>query len=404
MTSCNLFQPERILVGGWAGLQLGARFLETVKRYATEYALTYPAARVGIGLGTLVRRRRVRSARRSCRSRTSSPGADAGPRRSPSRSSRRGRRPYGPEGGALSLRPDEVSAGRGPRRHHQARDQTRDQQEVDRPPRRSSPSDEECRTESRAHRLGRDDGRRGAPGVPAEAGGDHGGEERHEGQADPQTRDHHGREHGGVRGAALEADDGQGHPERCDHQARHDEDAGRHATAQQPRGDQGGADGDRRDHGEHSQPADERGVPELPHQHEGQGRDQREDSGGGEEHGEQAAEPVAVLEDVRGQQRVRRGALPPQEHGEQHHATRQQAQGQGAAPLRPHLDGAVQQRRCPEGAEQDSGEVEAGAGAVRAVLRQDAGAGQGDQGEEDDDAQNDRPARLQGREPHGRAR
>ncbi|MFJ7957736.1 ROK family protein [Streptomyces sp. NPDC096319] len=49
----NLFQPERILVGGWAGLQLGTRFLETVKGYATEYALRYPAARVGIGLGTL---------------------------------------------------------------------------------------------------------------------------------------------------------------------------------------------------------------------------------------------------------------------------------------------------------------------------------------------------------------
>ncbi|WP_443076248.1 ROK family protein [Streptomyces sp. SP18ES09] len=49
----NLFQPERILVGGWAGLQLGARFLETVKGYATEYALRYPAARVTVGLGTL---------------------------------------------------------------------------------------------------------------------------------------------------------------------------------------------------------------------------------------------------------------------------------------------------------------------------------------------------------------
>ncbi|MFI1718847.1 ROK family protein [Streptomyces sp. NPDC053513] len=49
----NLFQPERILVGGWAGLQLGARFLETVKKYAAEYALKYPAARVGIGMGTL---------------------------------------------------------------------------------------------------------------------------------------------------------------------------------------------------------------------------------------------------------------------------------------------------------------------------------------------------------------
>ncbi|MGW3562013.1 sugar kinase, partial [Streptomyces sp. NPDC000963] len=49
----NLFQPERILVGGWAGLQLGTPFLEAVEGYAREYALTYPAARVEIGLGTL---------------------------------------------------------------------------------------------------------------------------------------------------------------------------------------------------------------------------------------------------------------------------------------------------------------------------------------------------------------
>ncbi|MEV8591117.1 ROK family protein, partial [Streptomyces sp. NPDC051180] len=49
----NLFQPERILVGGWAGLQLGSRFLDTVKGYATEYALAYPAARVSIGMGRL---------------------------------------------------------------------------------------------------------------------------------------------------------------------------------------------------------------------------------------------------------------------------------------------------------------------------------------------------------------
>ncbi|MHA4774259.1 ROK family transcriptional regulator [Streptomyces sp. MSC1_001] len=49
----NLFQPERILVGGWAGLQLGTRFLDTVTEHAKEYALTYPAARVSIGLGTL---------------------------------------------------------------------------------------------------------------------------------------------------------------------------------------------------------------------------------------------------------------------------------------------------------------------------------------------------------------
>ncbi|WP_405858878.1 ROK family transcriptional regulator [Streptomyces sp. NBC_00090] len=49
----NLFQPERILVGGWAGLQLGDRFLETVKGYTAQYALAYPAARVDIGMGTL---------------------------------------------------------------------------------------------------------------------------------------------------------------------------------------------------------------------------------------------------------------------------------------------------------------------------------------------------------------
>ncbi|MGZ3119695.1 ROK family protein [Streptomyces sp. H62] len=49
----NLFQPERILVGGWAGLQLGRRFLDAVAAHATSYALTYPAARVRIDLGTL---------------------------------------------------------------------------------------------------------------------------------------------------------------------------------------------------------------------------------------------------------------------------------------------------------------------------------------------------------------
>ncbi|CAM5243356.1 ROK family transcriptional regulator OS=Streptomyces alboniger OX=132473 GN=CP975_27900 PE=3 SV=1 [Streptomyces alboniger] len=49
----NLFQPERILIGGWAGLQLGPRFLTAVKRHITTYALTYPASRTDIELGTL---------------------------------------------------------------------------------------------------------------------------------------------------------------------------------------------------------------------------------------------------------------------------------------------------------------------------------------------------------------
>ncbi|MFC8513572.1 ROK family protein [Streptomyces sp. NPDC057257] len=49
----NLFQPERILIGGWAGLQLGARFLPAVRRHAASYALRHPAEKVAIELGRL---------------------------------------------------------------------------------------------------------------------------------------------------------------------------------------------------------------------------------------------------------------------------------------------------------------------------------------------------------------
>ncbi len=49
----NLFQPERILIGGWAGLQLGTRFLPAVRHHATAYALRHPAGRVSIDLGLL---------------------------------------------------------------------------------------------------------------------------------------------------------------------------------------------------------------------------------------------------------------------------------------------------------------------------------------------------------------
>lgn len=49
----NLFQPERILIGGWAGLQLGARFLPSVRRYAVSYALRHPAEKVTVELGRL---------------------------------------------------------------------------------------------------------------------------------------------------------------------------------------------------------------------------------------------------------------------------------------------------------------------------------------------------------------
>ena len=49
----NLFQPERILIGGWAGLQLGARFLPGVRRHAASYALRHPARKVTVDLGRL---------------------------------------------------------------------------------------------------------------------------------------------------------------------------------------------------------------------------------------------------------------------------------------------------------------------------------------------------------------
>ncbi|MFE0254139.1 ROK family protein [Streptomyces sp. NPDC059010] len=49
----NLFQPERILIGGWAGLQLGARFLPAVRGHAASYALRHPAGKVTVDLGRL---------------------------------------------------------------------------------------------------------------------------------------------------------------------------------------------------------------------------------------------------------------------------------------------------------------------------------------------------------------
>ncbi|MFK4694005.1 ROK family transcriptional regulator [Streptomyces pristinaespiralis] len=49
----NLFRPERILLGGWAGLQLGPHLLPQVRRYAAGYALEHAAARTTIELGRL---------------------------------------------------------------------------------------------------------------------------------------------------------------------------------------------------------------------------------------------------------------------------------------------------------------------------------------------------------------
>lgn len=49
----NLFGPERVLVGGWAGLALGPHLLPAVREHAAAYSLRHPAARVAVELGEL---------------------------------------------------------------------------------------------------------------------------------------------------------------------------------------------------------------------------------------------------------------------------------------------------------------------------------------------------------------
>ncbi|KPC69577.1 ROK family transcriptional regulator, partial [Streptomyces sp. NRRL F-6602] len=49
----NLFSPEQVLIGGWAGLQLGPHILQSVRRHADSFALRRPAGKVSIGLGLL---------------------------------------------------------------------------------------------------------------------------------------------------------------------------------------------------------------------------------------------------------------------------------------------------------------------------------------------------------------
>ncbi|MFF8846386.1 ROK family protein [Streptomyces sp. NPDC015127] len=49
----NLFRPERILLGGWAGLLLGPHLLPDVRRHAAGYALRFASSRTKIELGRL---------------------------------------------------------------------------------------------------------------------------------------------------------------------------------------------------------------------------------------------------------------------------------------------------------------------------------------------------------------
>ncbi|MFI5756360.1 ROK family protein [Streptomyces sp. NPDC051569] len=49
----NLFLPERVLLGGWAGLLIGPHLLPAIRRHAEAYALHHAAARTSIELGEL---------------------------------------------------------------------------------------------------------------------------------------------------------------------------------------------------------------------------------------------------------------------------------------------------------------------------------------------------------------
>lgn len=49
----NLFNPERIVLSGWAGLLLGPRLLPAVRAATDTYALRHPAARTTLELGRL---------------------------------------------------------------------------------------------------------------------------------------------------------------------------------------------------------------------------------------------------------------------------------------------------------------------------------------------------------------
>ena len=49
----NLFGPERVILGGWAGLLLGERMLPAIRKAARQHSLTHRFAQTSIELGSL---------------------------------------------------------------------------------------------------------------------------------------------------------------------------------------------------------------------------------------------------------------------------------------------------------------------------------------------------------------
>ena len=49
----NLFSPDRIILGGWAGLLLGQHMLPAIRASAREHALSHPFDQTTITMGRL---------------------------------------------------------------------------------------------------------------------------------------------------------------------------------------------------------------------------------------------------------------------------------------------------------------------------------------------------------------
>lgn len=115
----------------------------------------------------------------------------------------------------------------------------------------------------------------------------------------------------------------------------------------------GGGDDDRTGHGQQGQADLGRGIAEGTLQESGQDQVLDEHAHADEGQGEAGAETVAVLEDVRRQERAGRPGLPPGEEQEQGESAHEEDHDQKVGPaVRLGLVEAVDDRGKPGGAEQ----------------------------------------------------